>query len=76
MSKRIIRFGSNEAVYAPNIFKWAVNAYKFEDQREAAKNVLNSWTHSLEPNELHGILDGTIPFDVDENEAVVVILDN
>jgi len=76
MSKRIIRFGSNEAVYAPNVFKWALNAYQFPSQRKAAHNIMKTWNHGLEPKQVDEILAGKIPFDVDENEAVVIILDN
>lgn len=76
MPKRIVRFGSNDAVYAPNIFSWAVNAYKLKHQRETAKKVLDAWNHGLEDNEVNDILAGNIPFGVDENEAVVVIFDN
>ena len=68
---RTVRFGSSPLAFAPNIFRWAINAYQIHSQRKAARNVINSWDHGMTSKQVDDVLCGNIPILV-EGETVVV----
>ena len=71
----MIRLGSNEMVFAPNIFRWAMAHWALPKNRKTVLNVMKSWEAPLTDKQWGAVLQGKIPHKID-GESVVIEIDN
>jgi hypothetical protein len=63
------RLGSNNAIFAPAIVRWAVNGAKFEKDRAAMARVISQgW--NVPRDAALALVTGQVPYTI-ENETVV-----
>jgi hypothetical protein len=62
------RLGSNNFVYAPNVVRWAISGYHFEEDRRTVLDAVMSW--GVPEAAAKALLSGAAPYTID-GETVV-----
>ena len=68
--RRTVALTSTEMVSAPGMLRWAINGYRFKQDRNTLIKVMQAWP-GLTRQEWHGILSGTIPHTIEGDRVVI-----
>ena len=71
MKKQVLN--SSSLVYAPNIVRAAVNDYRIDDPAAKFRAItfMRFWEEGLTVATMFGILDGSIPFTIEDKTVVI-----
>ena len=61
--------GSNPMIHAPSIVAWAINGYKFKEDREKILNVILAW--DIPEQVAKDLLSEKVPYTVEEDSVIV-----
>ena len=67
---RTVRLLSGPMISAPGILRWAMNGYRFKQDRNAMIKVMQCW-NGLTRKEWHGVLSGAVPHAI-EGDTVII----
>lgn len=61
--------GSNPMIHAPSIVAWAINGYKFKEDREKILNVILAW--DIPEQVAKDLLSEKVAYTVEEDSVIV-----